>query len=152
MPTSNCQFPEAEQTEAGETECNDRLISVTAESHTHASLKSLNKMDSVVLREIEHFFISYNEVRGKKFRPKGYRGPTTAKRLIKKQTKNRKSAWKAIWAETHNQTGGWLSRQRKPYWTDDHITWLRHAVVWQLMAPSFSDDADSCLRHGRQCD
>ena len=81
---------EAEQTEAGETQRNDRLISVAAESHTHASLKSLQKMDSTLIREIKHFFISYNEVRGKKFRPKGCRGATTAKRLIKKQTKKRK--------------------------------------------------------------
>jgi hypothetical protein len=47
-------------------------------------------MDSTFIREIEHFFISYNEMRGKKFRPKACRGPTTAKRLIKKQTKKRR--------------------------------------------------------------
>jgi inorganic pyrophosphatase len=81
---------EAEQTEAGKTERNDRLVSVAAESHTHSSLKSLGKMDSTLIREIEHFFISYNKVRGKKFTPKGCKGPTTAKRLIKKQTKKRK--------------------------------------------------------------
>ena len=81
---------EAEQTENGKTERNDRLISVAAESHTHASLKSLRKMDSTLIREIEHFFVSYNEVRGKKFQPKGREGPATAKRLIEKQTKRRK--------------------------------------------------------------
>jgi len=81
---------EAEQTENGKTERNDRLISVAAESHTHASLKSLRKMDSTLIREIEHFFVSYNEVRGKKFQPKGRKGPATAKRLIEKQTKRRK--------------------------------------------------------------
>src|SRR5215475_195620 len=81
---------EAEQTENGKTERNDRLISVAAESHTHASLKSLRKMDSTLIREIEQFFISYNKVRGKKFRLKGHKGPTTAKRLIKKQTTKRK--------------------------------------------------------------
>jgi inorganic pyrophosphatase len=81
---------EAEQTEAGKTERNDRLISVAAESHTHACLKSLRKMDSTLIREIEHFFVSYNKVRGKNFRPKSHKGPTTAKRLIKKQTKKRK--------------------------------------------------------------
>jgi hypothetical protein len=31
-----------------------------------------------------------------------------------------KSAWKTIWTESHSQAGGWLSRQAKPYWTDDH--------------------------------
>jgi len=81
---------EAEQSEDGKTERNDRLVSVAAESHTHSSLKSLRKMDSTLIREIEQFFISYNKVRGKKFRPKGHKGLTTAKRLIKKQTKKRK--------------------------------------------------------------
>ena len=81
---------EAEQTEDGKTERNDRLISVAAESHTHASLKSLRKMDSTLIREIEQFFVSYNKVRGKKFKPKGHKGPATAKRLIKKQTKKPK--------------------------------------------------------------
>lgn len=81
---------EAEQNEDGKTERNDRLISVAAESHTHGSLKSLNKIDSTLIREIEQFFVSYNKVRGKKFRPKGCKGPTAAKRLIKKQTKKRK--------------------------------------------------------------
>jgi inorganic pyrophosphatase len=82
---------EAEQTEAGKTERNDRLISVAAESHTHGSLKSLKTMDSTLVREIEHFFVSYNEVRGKKFKAKGHKGPRTAKHLIKKQTKERKT-------------------------------------------------------------
>jgi inorganic pyrophosphatase len=81
---------EAEQTEDGKTERNDRLISVAAESHTHASLTSLRKMDSILVREIEHFFVSYNKVRGKKFKVKGLKGPATAKRLIEKQTKKRK--------------------------------------------------------------
>jgi inorganic pyrophosphatase len=81
---------EAEQTEDGKTERNDRLIAVAAKSHTHASLKSLQEVDSTLVREIEHFFVSYNEVRGKKFKPKGCKGPATAKRLIKRQTKKRK--------------------------------------------------------------
>ena len=81
---------EAEQTENGKTERNDRLISVAAESHTHASLTSLRKMDSTLIREIEQFFVSYNKVRDKKFKPKGHKGPATAKRLIKKQTKKPK--------------------------------------------------------------
>jgi len=81
---------EAEQTEDGKTERNDRLISVAAESHTHASLRSLRKMDPTLIREIEQFFVSYNKVRGKKFKPKGHKGPATGKRLIEKQRKKPK--------------------------------------------------------------
>jgi inorganic pyrophosphatase len=75
---------EAEQTEKGKTERNDRLIAVAAESHMHGSLTSLLKVDSHLIDEIEHFFISYNEVRGKKFKPIGRKGPTAAAQLIEK--------------------------------------------------------------------
>src|SRR3954471_16514443 len=51
---------EAEQTKDRKTERNDRLVAVAAESHTHASLKSLLKLEPKLLDEIEHFFISYN--------------------------------------------------------------------------------------------
>ena len=81
---------EAEQTEDGETERNDRLIAVAAESHTHGGLKSLQKLDSKLLDEIEHFFVSYNDARGKRFKPIGRKGPAAARRLIKKQTKKRR--------------------------------------------------------------
>ena len=78
---------EAEQTEDGKTERNDRLIAVAAESHTNATLKSLRKLDSKLISEIEHFFVSYNDAHGKKFKPRACKGPATAKRLIKNQTK-----------------------------------------------------------------
>jgi inorganic pyrophosphatase len=81
---------EAEQTESGETERNDRPIAVAAESHTNGTLKSLQKLDSKLLGEIEHFFVSYNDAGGKKFKPTARKGPTVAKRLIKRQTKKRR--------------------------------------------------------------
>jgi inorganic pyrophosphatase len=81
---------EAIQTESGESERNDRLIAVAAESHTNAGLKSLKNLDSKLLGEIEHFFVSYNDARGKKFKPIGRKGPAAAKHLIRKQTKKRK--------------------------------------------------------------
>ena len=80
---------EAEQTSDGKMERNDRLIGVAAESHTHSSLKSLETLDTELIREIEHFFVSYNEMRGKKFKPLGRKGPTIAKRLVKKHQKKR---------------------------------------------------------------
>lgn len=81
---------EAEQTEAGKTERNDRLIAVAAESHTNGDLRSLEKLDSKLVGEIEHFFVSYNDARGKKFRPIRRKGPAVAERLIKNQTKKQK--------------------------------------------------------------
>ncbi|PYK29237.1 MAG: inorganic pyrophosphatase, partial [Verrucomicrobia bacterium] len=78
---------QAEQTEKGKTERNDRLIAVAAESHTHGSLKSLADLDATLIEEIEHFFVSYNEARGKKFKPIARKGPSAATRLVKKQKK-----------------------------------------------------------------
>ena len=69
----------------GKTERNDRLIAVAAESHTHAAIKSITDLDSNLLKEIENFFISYNRVRGKKFKCLGRYGPKRATRLIRKQ-------------------------------------------------------------------
>ena len=56
---------EAEQSEDGKTERNDRLIAVAAKSPTHAEVKSLSDLSPALLKEIEHFFISYNQERGK---------------------------------------------------------------------------------------
>ena len=81
---------ESEQTEGRKTERNDRLIAVAAESHTHGALRVLQELDSKLLCEIEHFFASYNDARGKKFKPIARKGPAVAKGLIRKQTKKRK--------------------------------------------------------------
>ena len=81
---------EAEQTQAGKTERNDRLVAVATESHTHASLKSLQKLEPKLIDEIEHFFVSYNRARGKKFKPIGRKGPVAAKRLIGRHTTRHK--------------------------------------------------------------
>jgi len=82
---------EAEQTEKGETERNDCLIAVASKSRTTSDLKSLTDLNSKVLEEIEHFFISYNEVKGKKFKPLGRYGPERARKLvIRSKRKKRK--------------------------------------------------------------
>ena len=74
---------EAEQTErTGETMRNDRLIAVAADSITHRRLKSLGTLDGNLVDQIEHFFVSYNEIKGKQFKPIGRFGPTRARRLV----------------------------------------------------------------------
>jgi inorganic pyrophosphatase len=74
---------EAEQTETdGRVERNDRLIAVSAKSHTHGHLKSLDQISGELVDEIEHFFVSYNAARGKKFKPLGRSGPERAKQLV----------------------------------------------------------------------
>ena len=81
---------EAEQSEDGKTERNDRLIAVAAKSQIHADIKSLSDLSPALLKEIEHFFISYNQERGKRFRPLGRFGPKRAEQLVKKQKRKAK--------------------------------------------------------------
>lgn len=74
---------EAEQTERdGKTERNDRLIAVADDSHTHHDVKTLDDLNDTLLEEIEHFFVSYNEIRGKQFKPLGRFGPERAEALV----------------------------------------------------------------------
>ena len=82
---------EAEQTEKGKTRRNDRLIAVASKSRTHSDVESITDLNSELLDEIEHFFISYNEVKGKKFKPLGRYGPERARRLITKSKRRKRS-------------------------------------------------------------
>ena len=73
----------AERTERdGTVERNDRLIAVASNSHTHEGVRQLHDLSSNLLDEIEHFFISYNVVKGKTFTPTGRSGPDVARRLV----------------------------------------------------------------------
>ncbi|AIE86123.1 inorganic diphosphatase [Fimbriimonas ginsengisoli] len=81
---------EAEQTErGGKTERNDRLIAVAANSRVHETIKDLGDLSGPLLDEIEHFFISYNEAKGKQFCPKARRGHTAANRLVEAACRKR---------------------------------------------------------------
>ena len=78
---------EAEQTEDGKTETNDRLIAVASNSRTHKDIKSINDLNKTLVDEIEHFFISYNEAKGKKFEPLGRFGAQKAKKIVEEGIK-----------------------------------------------------------------
>ena len=91
---------EAEQTERdGETTRNDRLVGVAADARLHTRVRTLESLGTTLLEEIEHFFVSYNQVKGKKFEPLGRFGPERARELVeegmkqfrrKKRKQNRK--------------------------------------------------------------
>jgi inorganic pyrophosphatase len=88
VPSRLVAVIEADQTERdGETTRNDRLIAVAADSHTHQHVRTLADINSALLDEIEHFFISYNEIKGKTFKPLGRFGPIKAARLIEEGTR-----------------------------------------------------------------
>jgi inorganic pyrophosphatase len=74
---------EAEQTELdGRVERNDRLIAVADDSHTHSHVKSITDLNATLVDQIEHFFVSYNEIKGKTFKPLGRFAARRAKSLV----------------------------------------------------------------------
>jgi inorganic pyrophosphatase len=73
---------EAEQTEDGRTERNDRLIAVASNSRNHRGLRELDDLDANLLDEIGHFFASYNQSKGKQFRVLGRAGSERARSLV----------------------------------------------------------------------
>jgi len=79
---------EAEQTELdGKVERNDRLIAVASNSRVHEHIKSINDLNADLVDEIEHFFVSYNEAKGKKFEPLGRFGALKAKKIVEEGMK-----------------------------------------------------------------
>jgi inorganic pyrophosphatase len=78
---------EAEQTERdGATMRNDRLIGVAVKSPTHDGVRTLADLSPRLLDEIEHFFVSYNEMKGKRFAVLGRGGPRRARALVEEAT------------------------------------------------------------------
>jgi inorganic pyrophosphatase len=73
----------AEQHERdGAVERNDRLLAVAEKSRVHAAVQGLEDLGDVLLEEIEHFFVSYNEIKGKRFEPQGRKGVRAARKLV----------------------------------------------------------------------
>jgi inorganic pyrophosphatase len=74
---------EAEQSEDGKTESNDRILDVAIHSYDHQDLQSVNEVSKTLLDQLEAFFISYNKQRGKKFKVTGTGGPKKAIKFLK---------------------------------------------------------------------
>jgi len=72
----------AEQTEEGETVRNDRLLAVSSVSRTHQSIQDINDLNEHLVTEIEHFFRSYNIMRGAEFKVVGRYGSEQAQKLV----------------------------------------------------------------------
>jgi inorganic pyrophosphatase len=92
IPTRLIGVIEAEQGEDGQRERNDRLIAVGHHCHEHTDVHSISDLGGGVLDEIEHFFVSYNEIEGKQFKPIGRRGPHHAEKLVRKGSKRYRKA------------------------------------------------------------
>jgi inorganic pyrophosphatase len=75
---------EAAQSKGKKMVRNDRLIAVSNESHRHQKVESLADLGEAIVAEIEQFFVSYNEMHGKRFKPLGRHGAARALKLVKK--------------------------------------------------------------------
>ncbi len=105
---------EANQTERdGETTRNDRLVAVAAAARNHRDVHSLEQLSENLLNEIEHFFVSYNEVKGKKFEPLGRFGPERAGQLIDEGVRRfRAGQRKAAAGKSRKSTRGAAKKRR----------------------------------------
>lgn len=78
---------EAEQTERdGETMRNDRMIAVALKDRLYGDAHSLADIPDYIVKEIEHFFTSYNTINGKEFKPLGRGDAARARALIREGT------------------------------------------------------------------
>lgn len=74
---------EAEQKEDDEDWTrNDRIIATAVHSRTHEAAKSLKDLRPRLMDEITQFFVDYNKLHDKKFRPLGDHGPHKALDLV----------------------------------------------------------------------
>jgi inorganic pyrophosphatase len=75
---------EARQTEKRKSMRNDRLVAVVETELNPPEVRSLDELDRRRIDEIERFFVSYNEMEGRRFEPLGRRGPAAAWRLVER--------------------------------------------------------------------
>jgi inorganic pyrophosphatase len=73
----------AEQTEKGKTIRNDRFISIPEVSHMFADIKEMKELPRNIINQLETFFMNYNELEGKKFKPLKRLNAQQAFKLIK---------------------------------------------------------------------
>lgn len=80
---------EAEQTEDAKTIRNDRLIAVVETPYNPAEYRSLAEMSGQRLDEIEAFFVAYNRIEGRQFRPIGRSGAERAQVILDEFTRTK---------------------------------------------------------------
>jgi inorganic pyrophosphatase len=86
VPASLIGVLEAEQTEDDKTVRNDRLVAVVVTPYNPAAYRSLDEVNQHLLAEIEQFFVDYNKVEGRDFRPLARQGVHHARRLLERAT------------------------------------------------------------------
>jgi len=75
---------EAEQTEESGTVRNDRFIAVIETKSNPAEYRSIDELSKQRVDEFEHFFVAYNDMVGKRFKPLARHGAERALALLTK--------------------------------------------------------------------
>ena len=72
------------QVDKGDTQSkrNDRIIGIAQASLLFADVKELGDLPSVLLQQVEDFFVNYQKVREVEVTPLGREGPESAKRIL----------------------------------------------------------------------
>jgi inorganic pyrophosphatase len=96
---------EAEQTQGGKTVRNDRLVAVVETPYNPPALHTLQELSPQCLAEVEHFFIAYNHMEGRQFKPLGRHGPEKAQAALEAALLGR--------ARVRSSTGTSRSRSKK---------------------------------------
>ena len=58
------------------------MTAAASNSKIHENIKLINDLNETLIDQIERFFISYNEAKGKKFHPLGRFGAIKAKKIV----------------------------------------------------------------------
>ncbi|PYX45243.1 MAG: inorganic pyrophosphatase [Acidobacteria bacterium] len=83
---------EAEQTQEGRTNRNDRLIAVAGPSLLYSEIENLQELNPQVLKQIEAFFVNYQGARGVEVEILGHSGPQKAHQLVNKASHKKEAA------------------------------------------------------------
>ncbi|SFP62159.1 inorganic diphosphatase [Parafilimonas terrae] len=73
----------ASQSAKGKTVRNDRLLAVPLASQLFETIRSINNLPKDIITQLESFFINYNKLEGKTFKPLKHIGAQQALKLIK---------------------------------------------------------------------
>jgi inorganic pyrophosphatase len=78
---------QAEQREGKQVNRNDRLVAIPLSVKTREPMIPIKALDKNLIFDITNFFVSYNEVQGKKFKPLGFGSRQCALDLVEEARK-----------------------------------------------------------------
>jgi inorganic pyrophosphatase len=81
---------ELEQKEDGQVNRNDRLIGVAEQSLLYSNITDLARLNPIVMKQIEAFFVNYQKVRDVKVKILGRRGPDQALETLRRARRRKK--------------------------------------------------------------